>query len=202
MSGRRLHWRSGRHERGVALVEFALVAPVLILLVLGIFEFGNAWRQTAGIERAVQQGARTVTSQANARYADYEALRAVDSATRSLSGVTVDQVVIYRADSADGAIPAACLTASQSGLCNRYTGAQVRTVAPTGFPPATSCAGGWDALWCPTGRDRDGINRMRIGVHLTVSYTPVTGLIPGPTMTITRTAVYQIEPCAQGQSGC
>jgi Flp pilus assembly protein TadG len=34
--------RAHRDERGVALVEFALVLPVLALLLLGIFDFGRA----------------------------------------------------------------------------------------------------------------------------------------------------------------
>lgn len=195
-----LRARGGHRSRGVAVVEFAIVAPFLVLLVLGIFEFGNAWRQVSGLERAAQQGARTVTAQANARYADYEALRAIDSATSGLAGLTVDHVVIFR--TTDGSMPAACALGSVAGTCNRYTGTQLRTASPIGFPPGTTCAGGWDAAWCPTTRDREGVDRMLIGVEITATYEPVTGLLPGPTVTVRRTAVYQIEPCAQGQSDC
>ncbi|HSL59860.1 MAG TPA: hypothetical protein VK866_18570, partial [Acidimicrobiales bacterium] len=89
-----------------------------------------------------------------------------------------------------------------AGTCNTYTGTQLRTASPAGFPPGTTCAGGWDTAWCPTTRAREGVNRMLIGVHVSATYSSVTGLLPGPTITITRSAVYQIEPCAQGQSGC
>ncbi|MGY6500360.1 MAG: TadE/TadG family type IV pilus assembly protein [Acidimicrobiales bacterium] len=200
--------RLRRGERGAVIVEFALILPVLSLLALGIFEYGNLWRQVGSLERSAQLGARVATQQANGRFADYEALRAVDAQTRGMNGVEVTRVVIFRSEDPDGTIPPACLGGSVAGLCNTYTGAQVRTVNPVGFGVAgtsanPSCAGGsWDSGWCPTGRPRSTTAPLRIGVHVTVEYTPVTGLIPGPTATYSRQAIYQIEPCAQGQSSC
>ncbi len=195
-------------DSGAALVEFALVLPIITVLLLGIFEYGNLWRQVGTLERAAQQGARTVTQQADGRFADYEALRSVDSATRGMSGVEVTRVIVYRPADADGTVPAGCLGGSVAGTCNTYTGAQARTVNPSGFPTAggstnPTCAGGsWDQGWCPTTRPRSDTSPMQVGVHVTIEYTPVTGLIPGPTLEVTRQAVYQIEPCSRGQSTC
>lgn len=45
-------------RRGAALVEFALVMPLLLLLLIGIMEFGRAWSQTQVITDAARQGAR------------------------------------------------------------------------------------------------------------------------------------------------
>lgn len=193
--------------RGAVLVEFALVLPVVVVLVLGLLEYGNLWRQVGTLERAAQQGARAVSAQADGRFADYEGLRAVDAVTRGMSGVEVDRVVIYRATSSDGEVPPTCLSGSQAGLCNHYTGSQVETTNPVGFPAGSAsdptCApGSWDIAWCPTSRPRGDVNPIRIGVHVTVSYTPVTGILPGPTVTVERDAVFQIEPCAQGVSAC
>ncbi len=47
-----------RDERGQATVEFALVLPVLLLLVLGIIEFGKAWNLAQVATDAVREGAR------------------------------------------------------------------------------------------------------------------------------------------------
>lgn len=47
-----------RNRRGATLVEFAFVAPVFFLLVLGIFEFGRAMMVQALLTCAAQQGAR------------------------------------------------------------------------------------------------------------------------------------------------
>lgn len=48
----------GRESRGQALLEFALLLPLLLLLVLGIVEFGRAWNLTQVISDATREGAR------------------------------------------------------------------------------------------------------------------------------------------------
>ncbi|MGO4360840.1 TadE/TadG family type IV pilus assembly protein [Terrabacter sp. RAF57] len=47
-----------RTERGASAVEFALVAPVLLALVLGIIEFGNWFNQQITVTSAAREGAR------------------------------------------------------------------------------------------------------------------------------------------------
>jgi Flp pilus assembly protein TadG len=47
-----------RDERGAALVEFAILSPLLLLLVLGIIEFGWLFGQFNEIRHAAQEGAR------------------------------------------------------------------------------------------------------------------------------------------------
>jgi Flp pilus assembly protein TadG len=55
-------WRAGRGERGVELVEFALVVPLLLLLVAGIFDFGSAFALRQKMTNAARQCARIVVS--------------------------------------------------------------------------------------------------------------------------------------------
>jgi Flp pilus assembly protein TadG len=45
-------------ERGQSLVEFALVVPVFIVLVLGIVDFGMALRSYVTVTNAAREGAR------------------------------------------------------------------------------------------------------------------------------------------------
>lgn len=47
-------------ERGAALVEFALVLPVLMLFVFGIVSFGQAYSARIELTSAVREGARVV----------------------------------------------------------------------------------------------------------------------------------------------
>lgn len=54
-----------RDERGQALVEFALVAPVLLLLVLGILDFGRALNYYNQESQLVGQGARAAAVNCN-----------------------------------------------------------------------------------------------------------------------------------------
>ncbi|MCL5677285.1 MAG: pilus assembly protein [Firmicutes bacterium] len=50
--------RLGRDEKGQSLVEFALVVPILLLLVLGIMEFGRAYSANLTLQNATREGAR------------------------------------------------------------------------------------------------------------------------------------------------
>jgi len=55
-------WREFRARRnGVASVEFALVAPVLFLLVLGMCQFGITLNQYITLTNAVRSGARQLS---------------------------------------------------------------------------------------------------------------------------------------------
>lgn len=47
-----------RRERGQSLVELAIVLPVLLAMVVGIFEFGRAWNVYQVITNAAREGAR------------------------------------------------------------------------------------------------------------------------------------------------
>jgi Flp pilus assembly protein TadG len=50
--------RIGRRQDGQALVEFAIVTPVLLLLVLGIVQFGILFNNYITLTDAVRAGAR------------------------------------------------------------------------------------------------------------------------------------------------
>jgi len=54
-------FRIRRHERGAAVVEFALTVPVLITLIYGIFEFSQLYEANAGMQHALGEGARFAT---------------------------------------------------------------------------------------------------------------------------------------------
>ena len=47
-----------RHESGAAAVEFALVVPVLLLIVFGIFNFGFLFSQQLTLNNGVREGDR------------------------------------------------------------------------------------------------------------------------------------------------
>src|SRR5688500_6039647 len=47
-------------ERGASAVEFALIVPVLIVLVLGIIEFGHAFQVQGTLSAAAREGVRAM----------------------------------------------------------------------------------------------------------------------------------------------
>jgi Flp pilus assembly protein TadG len=50
-----------RNEHGAAAIEFALSAPILILLIYGIFECSQLYEANAGMQHALGEGARYAT---------------------------------------------------------------------------------------------------------------------------------------------
>ena len=50
--------RNARRDRGAAAVEFALLLPVLLLLVFGLIDFGRALNAQITLTQAAREGAR------------------------------------------------------------------------------------------------------------------------------------------------
>jgi Flp pilus assembly protein TadG len=52
--------RRARNERGAAAVEFALILPALLLLVLGVIEFSRLFNQQISLSNAARSAARVM----------------------------------------------------------------------------------------------------------------------------------------------
>ena len=66
-------------EEGVAAVEFALILPVLALLLFGVLEFGRVWSQYQVFQGAAREGARCAAVQAT-QFSDCEIQLAINEA--------------------------------------------------------------------------------------------------------------------------
>ena len=47
-----------RNEDGAATIEFALIAPLLLMLVVAVMEFGQMYNTYQGLQAAAREGAR------------------------------------------------------------------------------------------------------------------------------------------------
>jgi Flp pilus assembly protein TadG len=63
-------------ERGAAAVEFALVLPVLVMIMMGIIDFGMVTNAQAIVANAARDGARAASMGANASTACTAAVKA------------------------------------------------------------------------------------------------------------------------------
>lgn len=59
-----------REDRGAQAVEFALILPVLLIIVMGIINFGYAFSQKLALNQAVREGARKAVVSKTAVQAD------------------------------------------------------------------------------------------------------------------------------------
>lgn len=78
-----------RGERGAAAVEFALVVPLLLVLVLGIAEFGRAYNISTTLSSAARAGARTMALENSTSAARSAAQGAAPGISLSASQITV-----------------------------------------------------------------------------------------------------------------
>ncbi|TFD19264.1 TadE/TadG family type IV pilus assembly protein [Cryobacterium sp. TMS1-13-1] len=76
-------------ERGAVAVEFALLLPVLVLLVFGIFEFGRVYNAQISITNAAREGARYMAIHNNAPPAKTVAVNAAPSLSPALVAANV-----------------------------------------------------------------------------------------------------------------
>lgn len=58
MFGSRFHRRRPGRDDGAAAVEFALVLPILLLVVFGIIDFGRAWNMQLALTQGAREGVR------------------------------------------------------------------------------------------------------------------------------------------------
>jgi hypothetical protein len=188
-------------ERGAVLVEFAIIAPLIMLLFTGILEFGLAWRNVSVTTNSVRAGARTAASVGNQRAADFEILHTLGAGLGDLEFAAVDRVVVYRSTTTDGKPPSICLTDSAltgggvAGICNVYQGSDLATLDIDDFDGAT-CSSAPDVRWCPLGRDVSIDNATYVGVYIELHTTWVTGLFPGEGIDMTDFGVARLEPQA------
>lgn len=107
-----------RDAKGAAIVEFALVAPVLLLFLLGIFDFGyNVYTKTL-LEGAVQKAARDSTIEAaDSREATIDA-----KITQVVHDIVPSASVTFQRKSytsfSDVAKPEDFTDANEDGICN------------------------------------------------------------------------------------
>ncbi|RKO25566.1 pilus assembly protein [Pseudarthrobacter phenanthrenivorans] len=76
-------------ERGAAAVEFAIILPVLLTLVLGIMEFGRAYNTQLSLTHAAREGVRVMAISNDPVAAKAAAKNAAVSLTPSLTDSSI-----------------------------------------------------------------------------------------------------------------
>ena len=90
-----------RHSRGATLVEFALVMPVFVTLLLGIVEFGRAMMVNQLVTEAARQGARLAVLANTTNQQTQDAVKTFLNSTTGVSTGSVT-VTITNANAASG----------------------------------------------------------------------------------------------------
>lgn len=124
------HVLSKISERGAVAVEFALLAPVLIMILLGIMEFGRAYNAQVTLTNAAREGARAMAinnSQAIAISATKNAATQINpvladsnitfSATNCVEGTQMTVTVNYSLSTLTGVAGPFAMSGKGTMLC-------------------------------------------------------------------------------------
>lgn len=114
--------RLARDERGVVALEFALIAPALLAIVLGIFSFGIAMKDYLLITNGAAQGALTLAlSRGTATpYATTKAAVAAATPTLAQANVTVTIAIEGASCSTDAACSTALVVGKTASVTATY----------------------------------------------------------------------------------
>jgi len=179
------------NERGAALVEMAVVMPLLILLVFGLVEFGLLFREKMTIASAATSSARTGATMGAREEADIRILQALEAGLYDQVDASVlISAQIFRANEITGA--------KDLGAVNTYvfTPAVPCKWAPCPDPAVAGYSFG--GSWVPTSRDTTldpgGGGLDVLGVEILYHHTAATNLIPGVDRNLSERALVRLEP--------
>ena len=187
--------------RGVAMIETVLVLPFLVTLMVGILEFGMAWRDSIAVSTALRQSARTSASQGASGSSDYYALQALNAGLAGLPSDAIRRIVVYNATTNSAPDPT-CLSLTAPGgqtgarACNVYN-ASALILASTSFSSTAtgSCpADAVDRYYCPLTRkviQSAGVDA--VGVYIEVKHDFASRIF-GAGLTIRDKFIVRLEP--------
>jgi hypothetical protein len=208
--------RVGRGDRGASAVEFAIVVPLLLLILLGILEFAFVLRDDLSVSSAVRVGARTAASGAGAGKAvcppipdglvncpfvtdtpqlAQSAANAIQKAGSAMPQGNIDEIWVYKANASGFAGQATTLdqmTASGGPGCVKNPTldlACVKYVWRDSVGKFQYASGGWDS------ETIDGCiaNPDSVGVYMKATHPFFTGFFSS-TITMKDYAVQSFEP--------
>jgi hypothetical protein len=221
--------RAGRHrvgsDRGVAAVEFAIIVPLLLLLILGILEFAFLMRDYLGVSSSVRVGTRIAATGAGAGPAvcpvplpegvtscagtdtpqlAVSAANAIQRAGTAMPQDLVDEIWIYRSN-ASGFPANAYFSSDPTATAGGTTNAVFNNPANC----TTACV---RYRWNPTKNvfewrggswDSSRINGCiqnadSVGVYMKATHPFITGFFV-PSLTIQDRSVMTFEPLPSGK---
>ena len=185
--------RRGRpDERGAALIEAAIIMPVLLLIVFGIFEFGLLFRDELTLAQSTRDGARAGSAYGNDYDADFKVMRTIENASTAVPPELITRIVIFDPGPAEenGAPTDDCKNGiAVVDVCNVYTPANWADTQRFGCNDSNDL----DKFWCPADRRVQLGNVGYIGVWIEFVHPFVTGFF-GDDITLTDQTIMRIEP--------
>ncbi len=172
--------RAPRHERGVSAVEAAVLTPLVIIVLFGLFEGALILHSDMTVAEMTGDGARTGAIARDDADADHQILQQIDATAAWFDRAAIERIVIWHAAEREDSPPAGCT----SGPVASSPALECSVYGPTdlGLPPGALVCG-----WCPPDRDAGEL----IGVWVRFDYSSVSTLLDA--VTIDHQTILPIE---------
>lgn len=160
-------WRS---ESGAAALEFAIVAPLLVLLFAGFMEFGSLIFQQQQLEKSARDAARYLSYYSSATWSSSPGTLSCSTGSDPGSYLVAAENMVLYGSPCPGSSPivtgmtsAACTGATSPWVCGQVTitSGSTSVTAPGGSTSGTSCS-----MTIPT-----------VTVSVSTPYSDVVGLL-------------------------
>lgn len=171
-----------RRDRGVAVVEFAFIFMMMIMLAIGAFEWGMGFRDRLSVSQSVREATRVGAAVGDRSDADCAIIEAGSGALAAIGGNAVKEIWIYESDDS-GTV----------GLSQKY-----RPKVDTDDPLSLHCGAGWYRIqnaWPASSRDNAGVTRDWLGVRVVLDHEWKTGFLWwNGTVEWQESTVFHLEP--------
>lgn len=183
------------------MIETVLMLPFLVLMMVGILEFGMAWRDSITVSAALRQSARTSASQGASGSSDFYALQSLNAGLAGIPSDAIRRIVVYNATTNATPDPTCLGLTAPSGqtgarACNVYD-ASALLLASSAFSSGASgsCpASAVDRWYCPVTRNvvqSSGADAVGIYIELRHDFA---SRIFGAGLTIKDKFIVRLEP--------
>jgi Flp pilus assembly protein TadG len=187
-----------RTEKGASAVEFAIILPLVLFIVLGMVEFGTLIKSTNTVSNAANAGARVASVESRKESYHVNAKLAIEAVLNNAK-IAAKKIVVYKADRTTGAPTngGTPLVSKDYSTCTaecfiwkEFNGFYVwnNINDTTGNVPPTVRWPWWRMAACGTTSGTD-----YIGVWVEYDHRFITSLF-GTSRTVRQRAIYRLEP--------
>lgn len=177
-------------EHGAAMVEMALLFPILIMLIIGVFELGGAFKSYLTTSNAAREGTRILSARGTEEMADCIAVvKAAEALSLANDFERLQSISIFEANPTDGQpLP---------GRTNTYTYSAGDPADCTPTPPA---CGSWTCtVQQPPNTRRalvgNGVSPALVGMQIVYRHDWYSGFPPfRGFITIDEQTISRLEP--------
>jgi Flp pilus assembly protein TadG len=177
-------------ERGAALVEAAILMPVVLLIVFGAIEFSSLYKDAATLSSATRAGGRTASAEPRNANMPTDTAAAVSTALSTFPSSAPQQLWVYDAtfsSNPPGSCSGNCVSFTWNPSSKTFnTGTYDPSRPPTWISDQNACSN--QQTWA------------RVGVYVTAQHPFVTNLFGvGTTKSLSSNAIFRIEPLPSSQ---